>query len=53
MKCQSLFSRKNKTTIVNWSSAELAQRVVKVKDKKMNAIKSYLETIKLVMNNIM
>ena len=31
MKCQTLFSGKNKKNIVNLSSAELAQRVVKVK----------------------
>ena len=30
MKCQILFSRKNKKTIINLLSAELAQRVVKV-----------------------
>ena len=32
MKCQILFSGKNKKNIVNWSSAELAQRVVEVKN---------------------
>ena len=31
MKCQILFSRKNKKNVTNLSSAELAQRVVKVK----------------------
>ena len=31
MKCQSLFSGKNKKNIINLSSAEFAQRVVKVK----------------------
>ena len=31
MKCQILFSGKNKKNITNLSSAELAQRVVKVK----------------------
>ena len=31
MKSQILFSEKNKTNITNLSSAELAQRVVKVK----------------------
>ena len=30
MKCQILFSGKSKKTIINLSSAELAQRVVKV-----------------------
>ena len=30
MKCQSLFSGKNKKNIINLSSAELAQRVVNV-----------------------
>ena len=32
MKCQILFSGKNKKNIINISSAENAQRVVKVKD---------------------
>ena len=32
MKCQILFSGKNKTNVTNLSSAELAQRVVKVID---------------------
>ena len=32
MKCQILFSGKNKKNIINLSSAENAQRVVKVKD---------------------
>ena len=31
MKCQILFSRKNKQSIIKSSSVELAQRVVKVK----------------------
>ena len=31
MKCQSLFSGKNKKNVINLSSAELAQRVVKGK----------------------
>ena len=31
MKCQMLFSGKNKKNIINLSSAELAQRAVKVK----------------------
>ena len=31
MKCQILYSWKNKKQIINLSSAELAQRVVKVK----------------------
>ena len=31
MKCQIMFSGKNKKNIINLSSAELAQRVVKVK----------------------
>ena len=30
MKCQILFSRKNKKNIINLSSADFAQRVVKV-----------------------
>ena len=34
MKCQNLFSGKNKINIINLSS-ELAQRVVKVKKAKM------------------
>ena len=33
MKCQILFSEKNKKNITNLSSADLAQRVVKVKLK--------------------
>ena len=33
MKYQDLFSGKNKKTIINLSSAELAQRVVKVNDQ--------------------
>ena len=32
MKCQILFSGKNKKNIINLSSAENAQRVVKVKE---------------------
>ena len=32
MKCQSLFSGKNKKNIMSLSSAELAQRVVKIND---------------------
>ena len=32
MECQILFSRKNKKNIVNLSSDELAQRVVKVNE---------------------
>ena len=31
MKCQILFKGKNKTNVTNLSSAELAERVVKVK----------------------
>ena len=31
MKCQNLSSGKNKKNVVSWSSAELAQRLVKVK----------------------
>ena len=31
MKCQNLFSGKSKKNIINLSSSELAQRVVKVK----------------------
>ena len=34
MKCQILFSGKNKKNIINLSSAENAQRVVKVKQHK-------------------
>ena len=33
MKCQILFSGKNKKNITNLSSAEFAQRVVKVNDQ--------------------
>ena len=35
MKCQILFSEKNKKNIINLSSAENAQRVVKVKINKI------------------
>ena len=35
MKCQILFSGKNKKNIINLSSAENAQRVVKVKEIKL------------------
>ena len=31
MKCQILFSGKNKKTVINLSSAELARRMIKVK----------------------
>ena len=31
MRCQNLFSEENKKTIINVSSAELVQRVVKIK----------------------
>ena len=31
MKCQNLFSEKNKESIISLSSAELVQRVVKIK----------------------
>ena len=34
MKCQILFSGKNKKKVINLSSAELAQRVVKMYDTK-------------------
>ena len=33
MKCQILFSEENKNNIISLSSAELAQRVAKVKEK--------------------
>ena len=36
MKCQILFSGKNKKNIINLSSAENAQRVVKVKGKRFS-----------------
>ena len=38
MKCQILFSGKNKKNIINLSSAENAQRVVKVKDTSLNDV---------------
>ena len=38
MKCQILFSGKNKKNIINLSSAENAQRVVKVKAFKISPI---------------
>ena len=40
MKCQILFSGKNKKNIINLSSAENAQRVVKVKPFFMAYVKS-------------
>ena len=36
MKCQNLFSGKNKKDIINLSSAELAQTLVKVKKELIN-----------------
>ena len=44
MKCQILFSGKNKKNIINLSSAENAQRVVKVNQKYgyLFFIKTYL-----------
>ena len=36
MKCQILFSGKNKKNIINLSSVENAQRVVKVKEELLN-----------------
>ena len=36
MKCQNLFSGKNKKSIINVLSAGLAQRVVKVKASTIN-----------------
>ena len=44
MKCQIIFSGKNKKNITNFSSAELAKRVVKVK--------KYLITFFLISLNI-
>ena len=38
MKCQILFSGKNKKNIINLSSAENAQRVVKVKEKLFTSV---------------
>ena len=42
MKCQILFSGKNKKNIINMSSAENAQRVVKVKKRKYAYFKAAL-----------
>ena len=39
MKCQNLFSEKNKNNIVNLSYAELAQRVVKVKGQMSHNVR--------------
>ena len=39
MKCQNLFSGKNKKTITNLSSAELSQGVVKVKHRTVSVIR--------------
>ena len=58
-KCQSLFSgKKNKKTIVNLSSTELAQRVVKVncvkkqkKTKKKPEIKIYHDLKRCIQAN--
>ena len=41
MKCQILFSRKNKKNISNLSSAELAKRVVKVKSVHLASFPKY------------
>ena len=38
MKCQSIFSGKNKKNIISLSSAEYAQRVVMVKVRKYQVI---------------
>ena len=43
MKCHIQFSGKNKKNIINLSSAENAQRVVKVKKQMNNNINSYNE----------
>ena len=45
MKCQILFSGKNKKNIINLPSAENAQRVVKVKLKKWGHRKNTCNTI--------
>ena len=41
MKCQSLFSGKNKKNIINLSSADLAQRAVTIKGYKNALIYLY------------
>ena len=45
MNCQSLFWRKNKKTVTNFSSADLTQRVVKV---KLVAMKSFQAGKKII-----
>ena len=44
MKCQNLFSGKNKQNINNLSSAEFAQRVVKLKYPKYDDISTLYHT---------
>ena len=41
MKCQILFSRKNKKNIISLPSAKNAQRVVKVKIRRVNCISTF------------
>ena len=41
MKCQSLFTRKNKRNFFSWSSVDFTGRVVKIKAKKKNYIQHY------------
>ena len=41
MKCQNLFSGKNKKNIISLSSAELAQRVVIIKENGLVLIRSF------------
>ena len=46
MKCQILFSGKNKKNIINLSSAENAQRVVKVKSNNvLSSIIGFRESV--------
>ena len=45
MKCQILFSRENKRNIINVSSAELAQRLVKFKVHAQDHGLNYLHTL--------
>ena len=46
MKCLILFCRKSKKNIINWSSAELAQRVLKVKvSNEQKQLKAYIHLV--------
>ena len=48
MKCQILFSRKNKKNIINLLSAENAHRVVKVKFFPFRSVSQYLLVLQVI-----